>query len=104
MADAVEFEMMQWLQSVPQERRADAQMMYMQQRKDPMVALGLSLLVFIGFAGIGRLYIGDVVSGLLQLFMGWFTCGIWPIIDLFLITGATEQQNRLVLQRVRALY
>ncbi len=101
MADAVEFELMQWVQTLPTERRADAQMLYMRQRKEPGTALGLSLLMFLGLAGIGRMYKGDVLLGVLMFFFGVLTCGIWPLIDLFLISGSTEQANRELLARVR---
>ena len=102
MADNVEFELLSWLQQIPVERRADAQLLYMRQRKDPSTALILSLLMFLGLSGIGRMYMGHVGTGIVMMFLGWLTCGIWPIIDLFLISGATETQNRLLLERVRA--
>ncbi len=101
MADAVEFEMMQWVKTLPTERRSDPQMMYLQQRKDPGTALGLSLLCFFGFAGIGRVYAGDVGLGIAMFFLSVLTCGIWPIVDLFLISGATERKNRELLRRIR---
>ena len=104
MADMVEFELAQWAQTLPADRRLEAQMLYASQKKDPGTALALSLLMFLGFAGIGRIYMGSVVIGIVQLLFGWATCGIWPLVDLFLIMGATEQYNRGVLQRVMATY
>lgn len=104
MADMVEFEMLQWANQLPAERRAEAHMFYFRSRKDSGVAIGLSLLVFLGFGGIGRMYAGDVAIGVAMLFLGWLTCGIWPIIDLFFIGNAVEQHNRMVLMRIRSTY
>lgn len=101
MADTVEFEMMPWIRTLPEDKRAFPQMMYLQQRKDPSTALGLSLLFFVGFAGVGRIYVGDVGYGIAMFLLSWATCGIWTIVDLFLISGATERTNREVLARIR---
>lgn len=60
------------------------------QFKDPMVSLLLSL--FLGGFGIDRFYIGDTGMGVGKL----LTCGgvgIWALIDLFLIMGATHDKN-----------
>ncbi len=101
MADIVEYEMIQWIQSLPQEHRATMQMSYLSQRKDPGTALALSFLLLLGVAGVGRMYAGHVGLGVAMLFLNWFTCGLWGFIDLFLIHGATVQQNREVFQRLR---
>lgn len=101
VADKVEFEMMQWVRTLPQERRSDPQMTYLQMRKDPGTALGLGCLCFLGVSGIGRLYIGDVGLGLAMLFLNVFTCGVWSIVDLFLIGAATDRKNRAILARLR---
>jgi TM2 domain-containing membrane protein YozV len=60
--------------------------------KDPTVALILSLVCFLGFSGIDRFYIGDIGYGVAK-FITAGGCGIWAIIDLFLITGATKEKN-----------
>jgi len=58
--------------------------------KSPTVAIVLSL--FLGFLGIDRFYIGNVMLGVLKLVtLGGF--GIWTIIDWFLIMGATRKSN-----------
>jgi TM2 domain-containing membrane protein YozV len=60
------------------------------QFKDPTISLIVSL--FAGYLGIDRLMIGDTGMGIAKL----LTCGgfgIWAIIDLFLIMGATKQKN-----------
>jgi TM2 domain-containing membrane protein YozV len=57
--------------------------------KSKTVAGLLQLLGLIGFAGIGRIYIGQTGLGVAQLIVGWVTCGvgaaIWGVIDAILI-------------------
>ena len=60
--------------------------------KDPTVALCLSLICFLGISGIDRMYIGDIGLGIGKLLTGG-GCGIWSLIDLFLIMGATKDKN-----------
>ena len=65
------------------------------QFKNPTIALLLS--IFLGVYGIDRFYIGDTGIGIGKL----LTCGglgIWTIIDWFLISGATKEQNYNKLQ------
>jgi TM2 domain-containing membrane protein YozV len=101
MADVVEIEMLQWVQSLPADQRAGTQLSYMTQRKQPGTALVLSLLCFFGFAGVGRMYIGHVGMGVAMFLLNFLTCGVWAFVDLFLIQGAALAKNRLVLQRMR---
>jgi TM2 domain-containing membrane protein YozV len=58
--------------------------------KDPTISIVLSILV--GELGIDRFYIGDIGLGIGKLVTGG-GCGIWWLIDLFLIMGATKQRN-----------
>lgn len=45
--------------------------------------------IFLGVLGIHRFYAGRTGSGVAMLFLGWATCGIWPLIDIILIaTGS----------------
>lgn len=67
------------------------------QYKDPTTILIVSLLA--GTLGIDRFMIGDTGLGIGKL----LTCGgfgIWAIIDLFLIMGATREKNILKLRQV----
>lgn len=60
------------------------------QFKDPTTTLIVSILA--GSLGIDRFMIGDTGTGIAKL----LTCGgfgIWAIVDLFLIMGATRQKN-----------
>ncbi|PZD79511.1 TM2 domain-containing protein [Mesonia sp. K7] len=67
------------------------------QFQDPTTLLIVSLLV--GTLGIDRFMIGDTGLGIGKL----LTCGgfgIWAIVDLFLIMGATKEKNMAKLQQV----
>ena len=65
------------------------------QFKNPTTALLLS--IFLGAYGIDRFYIGNTGMGVGNL----LTCGglgIWAIIDWFMISGSTKEQNYNKLQ------
>ena len=60
------------------------------QSKDPTIVLLIS--IFLGQFGIDRFYIGDTTMGVLKL-ITCGGCGIWTIIDWFLIMGDTKNKN-----------
>lgn len=60
------------------------------QAKDPTITIILSVIV--GSLGIDRIYIGDIGLGILKL-ITCGGCGLWWLIDLFLIMDATKQRN-----------
>lgn len=64
-------------------------MTYMQ-FKDPTVTLILSILV--GTLGIDRFFIDDILLGICKLVTAG-GCGVWWLIDIFLIQGATRRKN-----------
>jgi TM2 domain-containing membrane protein YozV len=69
----------------------------MVQLKDPTTLLIVSLLA--GAAGIDRFMLGDTGMGVAKL----LTCGgagVWALIDLFRIQGATRQKNFEKIQKV----
>lgn len=68
------------------------------QAKDPTISIILSVLV--GSLGIDRLYIGDIGLGIVKL-ITCGGCGVWWLIDLFLIMNATKQKN---LQKIMGIY
>ncbi len=43
--------------------------------KDPNIAFLLELIGYLGFLGIGHIYAGNVVGGILMLIFGWFVVG-----------------------------
>lgn len=65
-------------------------MMLVNELKDPTIAIILSILV--GTLGVDRFYIGDTGLGIGKLLTGG-GCGIWWIVDLFLIMEATKMKN-----------
>ena len=67
-----------------------ASMVLAQDFKDPTIAMIISAIV--GAYGIDRFYIGDTLMGVLKLITAG-GCGIWWIIDIFLITEATRKAN-----------
>ncbi|TCD46694.1 TM2 domain-containing protein [Streptococcus sp. X16XC17] len=69
--------------------------------KNPVVALIFSF--FLGGFGADRFYIGQVGLGVAKLLLSWVTLGIWPLVDLFLIMGATKQVNLQRLNEVLAI-
>lgn len=77
------------LESMPAEREIAVTAMEV---KDPTTALLLSFLVFFGFSGIDRIYIGDIGLGIAKFLTGG-GCGIWAIIDFFLIMDAAKKKN-----------
>ncbi len=58
--------------------------------KDPQTAFILSW--FLGILGVDRFYIGDTGLGVGKLRTAG-GCGLWELIDLFLISKATRQKN-----------
>jgi TM2 domain-containing membrane protein YozV len=55
--------------------------------------------IFLGGFGVGRFYIGDTKTGVLQLVVSIVTCGlggIWGFIDgiLILVKGGVDGQGR----------
>lgn len=60
------------------------------QSKDPTIVLLIS--IFLGQFGIDRFFVGDTMMGVLKL-ITCGGCGIWTIIDWFLIMGVTKDKN-----------
>lgn len=61
-------------------------------KKDVGMAYVLFVFSFFGFAGLHRLYLGRVVSGLIWLFTGGL-CGFGTVVDLFLLPRMVEDTN-----------
>ena len=67
------------------------------QFKDPTIALIISLIG--GSLGVDRFYIGNIGLGIAKL-ITCGGCGLWTLIDLFLIMGATRNANLKKLKAV----
>jgi len=101
MADMAGLMVLQYMNNLPDNRRAEFQMSYQSQKKDRTVALVLSL--FLGTFGIDRFYLGQTGLGVAKL----LTCGgvgFWSIIDWFMIMGATDRKNIEVLTHLQIAY
>lgn len=59
--------------------------------KDPTISVVLSVLV--GGLGVDRFYIGDTGLGILKLITGG-GLGIWWLVDLFIISDKTKENNK----------
>jgi len=60
------------------------------QMKDPTISLILSILA--GTLGVDRFYMGDIGLGIGKLLTGG-GCGIWWLIDIFLVMNDTRRKN-----------
>ncbi len=49
--------------------------------------------IFLGGFGIDRFMIGDTGLGVGKLLLGWATCGIWPLIDIFMSYKKAKEKN-----------
>jgi len=101
MSDMAGLMVLQYMNNLPEHRRAEFQMAYQAQKKDRTTALVLS--IFLGFLGADRFYLGQTGLGVLKL----LTCsglGFWGIIDWFMIMGAADRQNIEVLTRLQLSY
>lgn len=67
------------------------------QFKDPTTSLIISILG--GALGIDRFMIGDTGLGVGKL-LTLGGCGIWALVDLFLIMDATKEKNMLMIQQI----
>ena len=77
----------QKLHTLSQEKQIDLQNITL---KDPTLALLLSF--FFGTFAVDRFYIGNITLGILKL-LTIGGCGIWTIIDWFIMMKITRQQN-----------
>jgi TM2 domain-containing membrane protein YozV len=61
----------------------------------------LLLSIFLGGFGAHRFYVGKIGTGVLMIFLGVATLGIWPLIDLILIaTGKfTDTSGKLITEK-----
>lgn len=73
-------------------------------KKDKGLALGLNCLSLAGFAGIGRIYLGQVGMGVALLLLSPLTCGIWGLVDIFLVSEAAETENAKILAELQLAF
>ena len=75
---------------------------YLSQRKDPTTLLILTLLGFIGIAGINRFLTGQIGLGILYLLTGG-VCLIGTIVDLIKYKDIAFQANQKIAQQVAVM-
>ena len=61
------------------------------QLKDPTHILLFS--IFLGALGVDRFMLGDTGLGVGKLLLCWATCGIWWLIDLFIVSNRAKEKN-----------
>ena len=66
-------------------------------KKDPLVVLILS--IFLGYLGIDRFFLGNMGLRVIKL-ITCGRCGIWTIVDWFLIMGVARNVNMQKLQTI----
>lgn len=78
------------IRSIPAENQTNFLTAFQPSEKNPVVLFGFN--VWLGWLGIDRFLVGDVLAGVLKLLtFGGF--GIWQLIDCFLIGGRARDKN-----------
>jgi TM2 domain-containing membrane protein YozV len=99
MAAVTPAELAALMQGMSDQQKMMFMAQYNSEKKDRTTALILSILL--GYVGVDRFYVGDVLIGILKLItLG--VCGIWQIIDWFLIMGRVDEYNRQKAQEIAA--
>lgn len=98
--DAYLLELLSIFRHVPDDKKSDFTNRFNAQARNPVVVFGLS--AFLGYFGIDRFMLGQILLGILKLITGG-GFGVWYIVDLFLVAGTTREKN-LELARSIAAY
>lgn len=88
--DAYLLELASIYRSVPDDRKSDFMTRFNEQARNPVAIFGFS--VFLGYFGIDRFLLGQIVLGILKL-ITFGGLGFWVLIDLFLVAGTTREKN-----------
>ncbi len=75
---------------------------YDDRKKSKPLAYGLWFVL--GMFAAHRFYSGQIGYAVAMLFLGWFTLGIWNLIDVFLVGRAIDEHNRRVKSEVFMKY
>jgi TM2 domain-containing membrane protein YozV len=76
--------------SLPEHSRQSFLTAFQASEKNPVVLYGFN--IWLGWLGIDRFLVGDVVAGIFKLLtMGGF--GIWQLVDCFLIGSRAREKN-----------
>ena len=88
--DAYLLELLSTFRQVPDNKKSDFTNRFNAQARNPVVIFGLS--VFLGYFGIDRFMLGQILLGILKLITGG-GFGIWYLVDLFLVAGTAREKN-----------
>lgn len=67
------------------------------QKKGKNKLVAYLLLLFLGFFGVHRFYIGKIGSGVVMLLLCWTGISIvWAVIDLLWLSGAVDRYNKKI--------
>lgn len=75
-------------------------LLYSADFREPIIVFLVSL--FLGYLGVDRFLIGDIGLGIAKLLTAGL-CGVWVLIDLFLIIPRTKEYNYERLQQMLAM-
>tara|TARA_R110002124_G_scaffold252177_4_gene417439 strand:- start:2333 stop:2674 length:342 start_codon:yes stop_codon:yes gene_type:complete len=90
------------LSTLDEENKTRFSNVYRSRRKDPQTILILTLLGFLGLAGVHRFILNQIGMGILYFFTAGL-CLIGIIVDLVNYKDLTFQYNRKVAQEIRSL-
>ena len=83
-------ELLTIIASLPEGNRQGFVSAFLASEKNPVLLYGFN--IWLGFLGIDRFLVGDILAGVLKLItLGGF--GLWQLIDCFLIGGRARQKN-----------
>lgn len=78
------------ISSVPESSRQSFLSAFQASEKNPTLLFGFN--VWLGWLGVDRFLVGDIVAGILKLItLGGF--GLWQLIDCFLIGSRARSKN-----------
>ncbi len=60
---------------------------------DKQKVVAFVLQFFLGIFGAGRFYTGHTAIAIAQIFVGWLTCGLWPLIDSILMLAGKVKDS-----------
>lgn len=91
MAEFSVVEQMQLTQNMTEQQKFLFNAQFGSVRKDRTMLLVIS--IFLGHFGVDRFILGDIGMGIGKL-ITFGACGVWTVVDWFLIMGRTDEYNR----------
>jgi len=89
------------IRSLPEANQNNFLSAFQPSEKNPVVLFGFN--IWLGWLGIDRFLVGDVLAGVLKLLtFGGF--GIWQLVDCFLIGGRARDKNIALARQMAASF